>query len=145
MLRGRSYLLRDFGRWPGTDRLSHTPGVYEIVVLDGNGYPKPLSRVGGVDGRGVLYIGGSRRLRGRLNTLRRMLYEQRPEGHIAGMTYRASPRLKDIAPPSRLAFRFRHCADFRDEEDTLLRRYVRKFGEVPPLNARAEFISKGHA
>ena len=63
--------------------------------------------------------------------------------HMMALTYQASFRIRAIVPPSRLAFRFRHCDNIRAVEDKLLRSYFRKFGEVPPLNARAEFITKG--
>lgn len=132
--------LGDLSTWPGRDRLNDTPGVYRIIVLSKNGKPKPVSRAGGRDQDGVLYIGRSLYLRRRLNTLRRMLFEGVPRGAIAGLTYKASPPIQSVAPPSQLAFRFEHFADCNAKERELLRRYFKKFGEVPPLNGRAEFI-----
>ena len=128
--------------WPDKDGLRNLPGVYEIIALDKDGQPKSLNRIGGDDKRGVLYLGRSQHLRGRLNALWRMLYQQRLEGHIAGITYRESSRIRAVAPRRQLAFRFEHCDNIRAAEDELLRRYFRKFGEVPPLNGRAEFITK---
>lgn len=132
--------LGDLSTWPGLDRLSNTLGVYKILVLNKNAKPKPLCRVGGIDQGGVLYIGRSDHLRRRLNTLRRMLFEGVPRGHIAGLTYNASSCIRAIAPREQIAFWFRHCPDCRSEELSLLRYYFRKFGEVPPLNGHAGFI-----
>jgi hypothetical protein len=61
-------------------------------------------------------LGRSHSLRGRLYMLRRMFYQARQRGHIAAMTYRASPRLKTIAPPTHLAFRFKHHAECTAQE-----------------------------
>lgn len=63
-------------------------------------------------------------------------------GRSAGPTYRKSSRIKAIAPRGQLAFRFKHCAHLRAEESALPQGYFRKFGEVPPLNGRTEFITK---
>lgn len=136
------YLFRPKEEWPNNARLRRDPGVYEIVALDEDGRPKPLSRVGDVDERGVIYIGRSKRLRDRLGTLWRMIYKKNQTGHILGITYRKNPRIRAVAPARQIAFRFMHCANYIEKEDALLRSYFRKFGEVPPLNGRAEFITK---
>jgi hypothetical protein len=135
------HFLGDLRTWPHRDRLRNTPGVYKILVVSDDGQRKPLPRIGGIDPNGVLYIGRSDHLRGRLNTLRSMLFAGATRGAIAGLTYKASPRIRSIAPRSQLVFRFEHCSDCRTRERVLLRRYFRRFGEVPPLNGRAEFIT----
>jgi hypothetical protein len=122
------------------DALPNEPGVYRLIALNTRGKPKPLSRVGGLDRSGVLYIGRSRKLRSRLRTRRHMLFDGTPRGHIAGLTYRASLPIRRFAPPSRIAFRFTASENDHELERKLLRSYFRKYGEVPPLNGRAEFI-----
>lgn len=125
-----------------TGSLPNEPGVYQLILLNTRQKPKPLARVGGVDKNGVLYIGRSRNnLRARLRTLRRMLFDGAAAGHVAGRTYRASPPIQKIAPPSRIAFDFTPCDDCCEEEQKTLRRYFKEFGEVLPLNGRAEFVS----
>lgn len=124
-----------------TDSLPNEPGVYRLILLTTRHKPKPLARVGGTDKSGVLYIGRSRNLRARLRGLRRMLFDGAAAGHVAGRTYKVSLPIQKIASPSRIAFRFTPCDDYCDKEQRMLRRYFREFGEVPPLNGRAEFIS----
>jgi len=124
-----------------TDVLPNEPGVYRLIALNTRGRPKPLARVGGKDSQGVLYIGRSQNLRSRLRSLRRMLFDGAPLGHIAGLTYRASPAIRRFAPPSRIAFHFKASDDYKEQERKRLRTYFRKYGEVPPLNGRAEFIT----
>ena len=126
------YLLSDVAKWP--ERLRSEPGVYEIVALDRAGRPKAMRRAGGVDKRGVLYIGQGK-IRDRLRLLSRGLF-QGTKGHIAGRAYNARPAIQVIAPRRDLAFRFEHCDDPKKREKLRLDRYIRKFGEVPPLNAQ---------
>ncbi len=133
MISRATYLISDITKWP--EQLESKPGVYEIVALDRTGKPKAISRVGGVDGRGVLYIGRGKKLREeRLNRLRKGLFAGK-RGHIAGRTYLERHRIQAVAPKRDLAFRFEHCNDYKDRENQRLRRYIQKFGEVPPLNA----------
>ena len=131
-------LWSDMDTW--SSRLTDAPGVYKIIALGKNGRPNPLSRVGGVDKSGVLYIGRSGTLRHRLKTLRRMLFLGAERGAVAGLTYMASLPIQRLVPRHQLAFQFEHCVDCGTRERDLIRDYFKKFGEVPPLNGRAEFI-----
>jgi len=128
-----AYPVSDVAKWP--ERLRSEPGVYEIVALDRAGRPKAMPRAGGVDERGVLYIGQGQKIRDRLRKLSRGLF-QGTKGHIAGRAYKARPAIQAIAPMRDLAFRFEHCDDPKKREKLRLDRYIRKFGEVPPLNAQ---------
>ena len=140
-LSGTLHVLCRLDQWPDTRHLANAPGVYELVVLDKAGEWARLDRVGGTDRRGILYIGQSSKLRSRLQDLRRVIREQSPDGHIAGLTYRNSAKIKKLAPNTRIRFRYVHCGNCRREEKDLLRSYFDKYGEVPPLNAQAGFIS----
>ena len=134
MISRAAYLVSDIAKWP--KRLRSEPGVYEIAALDKAGKSKAIPRAGGVDERGVLYIGRSLKLRNRLDLFRRGLFEGL-KGHIAGRTYKKRPRIQAIAPKRNLGFRFEHCDDLEEREKQRLDRYIQKFGEVPPLNAQA--------
>ena len=136
------YRLADSPKdWPKT--LRREPGVYELIVVQENEIPQPLDRVAGQDLGALLYIGQVGVLRSRLADIRRTLCEGRPgPGPMPAMTYQASPCWRTIAPPAQIRFRFTHCGDCRDEEVRRLKRYFQIFGEVPPLNGRAEFIRR---
>lgn len=134
----------DTRTWPKS--LCRDPGVYEIILLNKDGDLQPLPRICGVDPRGILYIGRQKALRNRLTAIRRHLFRpDKGNGPMPVLTYCASQCMQKLAPARQLAFRFKHCVDYLDEEKVLekhlLRQYFRKFGEVPPLNGRAEFIT----
>ena len=129
-----AYPLSDVAKWP--ERLRSEPGVYEIVALDRAERPKAILRASGVDEHRVLYIGQGQKIRdNRLRLFSRGLF-QGTKGHIAGRAYLARPAIQAVAPMRDLAFRFEHCDDPKKREKLRLDRYIRKFGEVPPLNAQ---------
>lgn|SRR5579875_480418 len=136
----RFLLCNDPRNW--TKKLHRKPGIYKLLVLGKDGKPKRLSRVGGVDSTGLLYIGQHQRVRDRLRAIRRKLCEGNKKiGPMPAETYCASQKWRTIAPPMQLAYQFKHCDKPCKEEARLLKRYFSKFGEVPPLNGRAEFIT----
>ncbi|WP_375203834.1 hypothetical protein [Hyphococcus sp.] len=141
-IRGNTFKLSETNNWPASDVLKNEPGIYEILSVDHNGDPLSINRFCGVDKFGVLYIGRSFHMRRRLRAFANMILNNSKRGHVAGRTYRTSPKIKKIASPESLIFCFKHLDDVASEESSLLKAYVNKFGEVPPLNGRAEFISK---
>jgi len=119
------------------EQLPATPGVY---IIRG---PKPVRRIGGVDRRGILYVGCASRLRSRLwgfwgcnHTASGFLY-QHP--HIARLVL--GNRVRSVSDVEhqigRLTFSF--ATPIRGEllaraERALLFAYLSRFGEPPPLN-----------
>lgn len=119
-------------KWP--QELRPEPGIFEILALDHVGKPRPLARIGGTDGGGVLFIGQGRKLRKRLELLRRGLFRD-DTGHMAAKAYEENPPFQKVVPKQQLGFRFEHCEDHKTREKERFDRYVKIFGELPPLNA----------
>jgi hypothetical protein len=131
-----TYPLLDQDKFPSSKQISNDSGIYWIVAANKLGQPIPLQRVCGCDPDGILYVGRSSRLRSRLQTLSAMLrtVDPRAAGHIAGLHYKANRSLRNRFPAKVLKFGFKHCANEKMAEDSKLRRYLKRFGEFPPLN-----------
>jgi hypothetical protein len=127
-----AYSLVFVARWPR--ELRSEPGIYEMIALDDAGNPKPLSRIGGIDGGGVLFIGQGRKLRKRLELLRRGLFQDRTV-HLAAKAYNENSVFQNAVRKQNIGFRFEHCEDHEIREKERIYSYVKSFGELPPLNA----------
>ena len=57
------------------------PGIYKIRMVDKDGKPIPINRIGGIDLEGIIYIGQSVRLRERIEDFIR-------GSHSGGRTYK---------------------------------------------------------
>ncbi len=125
--------------WPET--LRNLPGMYQLIATDAGGEPLELDRIGGKDPGGLLYIGQSRHLRGRLTSIRNALVNDRRLGPMPAVTYQSSMAIQKLVPVSQIMFRFDHCDACRKAEADELKYYFDIFGEVPPMNGRAEFIT----
>ncbi|ORT50690.1 hypothetical protein ST37_08175 [Vibrio sp. qd031] len=95
-----------------------------------------LSRAHGADDQGVLDIGESGNLRGRIRAFKRCATGESKKGHMAGWRY-FSLGYHEIHPFESLWVCYRICDDkdaaYR-EEGRLLRAYVEQHYELPPLN-----------
>ena len=127
-----TYGLLYIKKWP--EGLRSDSGIFEILALDNLGKPRPLARIGGTDGGGVLFIGQGHKLRKRLELLRLGLFRD-DAGHMAAKAYEENPPFQKVVPKQQLGFRFEHCEDFKTRAKERLDRYVKHFGELPPLNA----------
>jgi hypothetical protein len=113
-------------------------GVYRLVGLEADGaFSKPaaISRLGGQDRSGTLYIGESGMLNERLNQLRAALLRG-GDTHGAGRMWRDSTLLVSRFPTSRLAIAMLATDPRFGEwiEKDLIRAYLNSFGDSPPLN-----------
>ena len=119
------------------DDMPTTPGVYIICAH------RPIPRIGGVDRRGILYIGRASRVRSRLwnfwycnHTASGFLWTH-PD--IARLVLGGNIRsVADVERKlGRLTARYAtpiRSAQLGRAERALLFAYVRAFGEAPPLN-----------
>lgn len=113
------------------------PGVYRLVALTDQDLRKArvCKRLCGCDETGTLYVGQSSYLHGRVSLLVR---STDPSSSV--QAYQKLPEvLVEMFPIAMLAVTWQRCenADLAwAREGTLLRNYVSKFGELPPLNAQ---------
>lgn len=97
---------------------------------------RPIHRVVGIDEDGILDIGESGRLRGRLRSFLKCAATRGTAGHMAGWRY-AYLRFARHFPLTELEVRWRHFptkAEAYNEEGRLLAAYVAAHFELPPLN-----------
>jgi hypothetical protein len=95
-----------------------------------------LSRCHGVDEQGVLDIGESGNLRGRIQAFKRCATGESKKGHMAGWRY-FSLGYHDIYPFESLWVCYRVFNSKKSayrEEGRMLRAYVEQYYELPPLN-----------
>ena len=108
--------------------------------------PAKIDRVCGPDETGTLYIGRAndqRALQTRLGNLFRTLRARKGvaySGHNAAEFLRHHPLLSARFPPDRLAVSWSYDHHDVMAEQILFGRYVRFFGEAPPLNLQQGFI-----
>jgi hypothetical protein len=123
-------------------------GVYRLVSLAQPGINEPalLDRICGSDKTGTLYVGcaGSHgTLQSRLGSLLRTLRARKGfaySGHKAADFLRSHPLLSKRFPLDNLAVTWSYDPHQILAEQIRLSRYVRSFGEVPPLNLKLDII-----
>lgn len=108
-------------------------GLYQIRMINPENRTIPIPRLCGVDPEGIVYIGKSIRLRPRIESFLK-------GRHSGGGLYRlAYQRLRKFQPYRDFSLQFRVIVCAQDEigvkEANLLRRYFRRFGELPPFNS----------
>ena len=142
------YMISTEKFWDDISRdLGDRAGIYYLRSLnsDGSSY-RPVPRVLQTDTDGVLYIGCSKEVRGRVGTLKKALCAAAgahgyidPYAHPAGRHYSEVARLRELYPFESLCITItpvpRETDHYRAEYDAL-RDYRASFGEVPPFNER---------
>jgi len=140
-----------WSEWCALDELKHREdpvlnriGVYRFRFVDRNGIPVVQSRFLAVDSSGVVYIGRSQVPLG--NRLRRIPHSRKTgrSSHTLGRKLHVLDGLRAYRTWSRkltLECQYAHCPDPLEKEKELIRAYVAKFGEIPPLNG--EFPNRG--
>jgi hypothetical protein len=111
------------------------PAVYEVRILNSAG-PMPVPRFLATDIRGLLSIGESRSMDKRRRQLVRAMEKcyGHSEGNLLYYLLRHT-RLKDLHPI--IEYRFSKEADkaaAKVAEAKMIKEYIQKFGEPPPLN-----------
>lgn len=97
-----------------------------------------VQRLLGADGQGVLDIGESGSVAARLGQLRACANAERRSGHMAGWRY-AYLQLKERMPGHTLEVAWRTGRDSYRLEAELMKAYLDAFGELPPLNYKANW------
>lgn len=128
--------------------ISNCGGVYRLVGLAGRfgNSPAQLNRVCGIDETGTLYIGRAsdqRALQTRLGNLFRTMRARKGfaySGHSAAEFLRHHPILSARFPLDCVAVSWSYDHYDVMAEQILLARYVRSFGEAPPLNLQRGLV-----
>lgn len=114
-----------------------SPGAYRVRGMGHNQRPHPVPQIGGTDREGLLYIGSSEKsIRGRLRAIAGILYRKRERGHPMASHF-IKYRLDRWIPRSHLEVSWIATPTRKtaiDLERRSLRRYVHRFGNLPPLN-----------
>lgn len=115
------------------------PAAYRIALLNVRGHPFPMNRMLGIDSAGLLSIGKTGNLesrRGQFVSGMTKCYGH-SEGNLLHLLLRFS-RLKQVVPDHRIVYQFAPAAtddDARAVEARLLKDYLVRYGELPPLNS----------
>lgn len=110
-------------------------GVYRIVSMRENKVV-PIPRFLGYDQEGILYIGKADSFLDRVINLKKSISPgYNGTSHICGRRYKSLPNIAIQFPFESLYLELIETPTPLDTEQTLIRTYQQKFGEVPPLNA----------
>jgi len=132
----------DWTNWQRIDEESNHdgPAIYEVRIITGEGTPVPIPRFLSCDNDGLLLIGQT----GRGMEARRAQFVcgvencyGHSEGNLLHQLIRYSP-LNERFQDYRLEFRYYPAMDqtaAKLAEEQSIKRYICKFGEVPPLNS----------
>jgi hypothetical protein len=120
---------------PVAERVS---AVYEVRIVDSQRNPIPIPRFLGLDPNGILCIGQTKNMEARRKQFKRGRSGRfgHSEGNLLHIL-EESAGLKEVHPNARYEYRSLPSEEgsLRDRECSLITRYVRRFGEVPPLNS----------
>lgn len=136
-----------------SDWAPFTPETLESVPTSAGGYilglpeGRIIHRVCGVDPHGILDIGEASALRSRLTALHRCASNERAKGHMAGWRLGTLGLLRVLGCSAKdLRLSWLETQDkeaaYRLEGD-MLRLYLERFGEPPPLNYKFNWSSFG--
>ncbi len=108
------------------------PGVYKILAPCKGKWENGIPRLKRIDGRRILAYGHSAKLRTRVGAFVRSL--GKCSGHHEGnllriLNERAHLRVR------RVQIAWYKTENHKEEEERLIKHYVKEYGEVPPLNA----------
>jgi len=115
-------------------KIEDESGVY-IVRWAVNGEPQKIGRFGGIDSKGILYIGSAKNLKKRIKRLWSGIKEQKPI-HTAARSFIFSNNYSIIDPKDIeiTTVVFDKLNEARTQEWNALKYYGNRFKELPPLN-----------
>lgn len=119
-------------------------GVYRIRRVDNNGDAISIQRFLGEDEEGIIAIGQTKNIKNRLRGFYKVVIEKKKYSHSEGLTVhllRGIAKFKEEIESSNFQYAFRKVENPKEEEKKLLKDYFEKYGEIPPLNYKREFIS----
>ncbi|MEM0049005.1 MAG: hypothetical protein QW424_01525 [Candidatus Bathyarchaeia archaeon] len=125
------------------NNIHDVPGIY-FVRWSRNGKPVSIPRLGGIDHKGILYIGSAARLRRRIRELWEGI-KGRVEAHTIGKTI-IFCKISDIINLNEYEISWEELKTREDalgQEWAAIKSYVDKYKEPPPLNLaiRREFFA----
>ncbi len=130
-----------WSEWKPLDaEVRHTgAGAYEVRMVRGKDKAVPISRFLARDPDGLLVIGETSRIEHRRNRFVRGMNKGggHSEGNLLHVLIERSP-LNQRFPGYRLQFRYYRVADKVEAQrvqEQLIKQYICRFGEVPPLNS----------
>jgi len=115
--------------------LANIPAAYKVFPPDGK-WPKGIHRFLGIDNERVLFYGKTGDLKGRLKALLRSIGQK--DGHSEGNLIHILNREADGFGIQQVMFSYK-AEDTEEaateEEERLIKKYIQRFGEVPPINS----------
>ena len=113
---------------------SHS-GIYFLQRVDKQNNIHSISRLIGEDNQGILYIGKSTNLAHRLGILINLINRTSTTGkHSMGIRYQEIEAFKQHLKPESIKLRVFLCDNPRQLESKMLKEYLYRYGELPPLN-----------
>jgi hypothetical protein len=116
----------------GFDEVPSSCGIY-LLRWARNSKPVPVSRIGGVDKQGLLYIGKAKRLKRRVRRLWRSIYERDLGSHTVGKTIILC-NFPEIVNKAEYEITWESTEDEEGQEWNALVQYARRYKELPPLD-----------
>lgn len=130
----KEFKLSNESLWIDIERaFGQKGGAYKLVSRI-SGAIKPIPRFLGIDNDGVLYIGKATCYLDRIIDLKKTM-SMNSSAHICGRRYKNHDKIKVTFPLEHMYIQLIQADIPEEKEKELLNKYVREFGEVPPLNA----------
>jgi hypothetical protein len=134
----KPYLISRDELWEEIDTdFGRNGGVYILksYVNEKRNNIKPISRFLGIDKEGILYIGQTIHFFDRVIALAKTIApDYKTASHECGDRYNANQKIKLEFPYNILFVELIESVEPKKTETKLLSKYVKEFGEVPPLN-----------
>lgn len=107
---------------------------------------RAVNRILGTDNSGVLYIGKTDRFvslyQSRIIDLKKsVLPKYKSLSHVIGQYYKINEQFENLYPIELLRLKVEDNDNPKEYEKELLEKYTLEFGELPPFNSRAEFMT----
>ena len=112
-----------------SDSIKFQKGVYKIIATNKHF----IARLKGKDYDCILYIGSSSNLKQRLSYLYNSIIKKRSSSHSLFKLFN-NTFIEKIIPLKFLKIEILYDDDHGNKEDFLLKKYLSKFSELPPLN-----------
>lgn len=121
--------------WYQIEESHKTGGGVYVLFSKENGVRKPIPRLLEIDSEGKLYIGKADSFLDRVIMLKKSLSPDHiSTGHECGVRWKIHKKIQERFPYESLHVALYPTDDPRGLESTMLKKYEKQFGELPPLN-----------